>query len=98
MKNSNTLKLKLGNLALAGFLSLFPTAITIFIFYLYGLNVCHNLNKEYVILNPSNTTNSSLCSETVKDLNSKYVLLIWLFITIPTWGWFYLNHSKRTKK
>ena len=99
MGNSNLpqTSLKLGNLALAGFLSLVPTAITIFIFYLYGLNLCNSLEDKYISSCSKNETHLSICEGTVKDLNYKYLVLIWLIITLPTWRWFYINHLKRSK-
>ena len=89
--------LKLGNFVLAGVLSLVPTAITIFTFYLYGLNLCTSLDKKYQNNIPNYQSNISICETTVKDLNYKYLVMIWLIITLPTWRWFYINHVKRTK-
>ena len=89
------LGLKVGNLAIASFLSLVPTLITIIVFYIYGLNICSILNarelfidKDYSIL---------LCKSSIFDLNTYYFFFIWVFITLPTWIWFYLNHAKRKK-
>ncbi len=99
MENSNFPQnsLKIGNLILAGVLSLVPTAITIFTFYLYGLNLCSNLEVKYRDKLPNYRSHSSLCESTVKDLNYKYLFLIWLVITLPTWRWFYINHLNRSK-
>ena len=89
--------LKLGNLILAGFLSFVPTAITIFIFYLYGLNLCSSLEGKYQDKLSDYESHITICESTVKELNYKYLLLIWLIITLPTWRWFYINHLKRSK-
>ena len=77
--------LKFGNLILAGILSLVPTAITISTFYLYGLNICSSLEDKYKDKYPNFQSNISICESTVKDLNYRYLVFIWLIITLPTW-------------
>tara|TARA_Y100001968_G_C18996336_1_gene543789 strand:+ start:317 stop:643 length:327 start_codon:yes stop_codon:yes gene_type:complete len=94
-KRNSDFTLKLGNLFLAGVLSIVPTAITIFIFYLYGINICNNLVSSNLIYNKTTSSDISLCLQEVNDINYKYLLFIWIVITIPTWSWFYLNHSRR---
>tara|TARA_Y100001968_G_C18976008_1_gene534541 strand:+ start:34 stop:324 length:291 start_codon:yes stop_codon:yes gene_type:complete len=91
MKSTDS-KLILGNLFLAGFLSLVPTAITMGTFYLYGINLCSNIPSK--TKQDLNTKHRVECFDTVRKLNYQYIFFIWLVITTPTWFWFYLNHSK----
>ncbi len=89
------LKLKIGNLFLALLLSTFPTSITIGILTAHGHLVCRDM-FEY-----SNQKSESIlvegCREANNNLILKYLIFIWLIITIPTWRWFYIGHYQRLK-
>ena len=88
-------RLRIGNLAIAGFLSLVPTSITIIVFYLYGLNICQILNNASLLSSSENV--KDLCRESVLAFNLRYSIIIWVVITLPTWFWFYSNHSRRIR-
>ena len=90
------ISLKIGNLAIAGVLSLVPVTITLAVFYIYGLNICNYLAKSNLLINKNDSI--LVCNSKIIDLNYRYIIFIWLFITLPTWGWFYLNHARRLNK
>ena len=89
-------QLKLGNLILAIALSTVPTAITIFIFTIYGFNLCNQLvERKYITMD---YPVKEVCLQNSLDLSKEYLLLIWLFISLPTWRWFYISHLARIKR
>ena len=90
------LKLKLGNLVLAALFSIVPTAMTIGFLGVHGYILCRTLetrlekSEELGIL--------ELCDHSNFEANYDYLIWIWLFITVPTWRWFYIGHYRRVSK
>ncbi len=89
-------RLKLGNLALALLLSTVPTAITICGFYIHGANVCSALDKP--LQETASLEIRQACNNSSKEFILSYIIWIWLFISLPTWRWFYLGHIRRIEK
>ena len=87
------LKLKLGNLLLAIWLSTVPTAISYGVFSLHGLNICRSLNERITISNKIEIKEA--CDDSVWETTTSYIFLIGFFITLPTWLWFYLSMKKK---
>ncbi len=94
-KNEN-LRLKIGNLILAIWLSTIPTGITYGTLGLNGLNVCRSLDSsmkgEYKELIKRS------CDEAAWSAPKSYIFLIGFFITLPTWLWFYLSMKRKKEK
>ena len=89
-------RLKLGNFALALILCTVPTAITLATFTLFGIRICNELvERKYVSID---YPVKEVCIQTSIDTSTDYMILIWLFITLPTWRWFYLGHINRLKR
>ncbi len=92
-KVNQDLRLKIGNLLLAIWLSTVPTVITFGVFSLHGLNICRNLTnktqKELVLEVKGN------CEKATFETTKSYIFLIGFFITLPTWMWFYLSMKKK---
>ena len=86
------LNLRLGNLILAIFLAIVPTAITYGTLSIHGLNICRNLSSK---VNGS-TDIKKTCDKASWDTTKSYIFLIGFFITLPTWMWFYW--SMKTKE
>ena len=87
------LRLKLGNLLIAILLSTVPTAMTIGAFSLHGKFVCRNLHKKTEPIEQLSI--SKLCNQAARETSESYILWIGLFITLPTWAWFYLNMKRK---
>jgi len=85
------LNLRLGNLILAIFLAIVPTAITYGTLSLHGLNICNRLSNQVI---DSNTIKKT-CYDSAWDTTKSYIFLIGFFITLPTWMWFYLSTKKK---
>ena len=94
--NDLDLKLKLGNLFLAGLFSLVPTAMTIGFLGVHGHILCRNLDARLEKLDK--LVVKELCVESNIEANFDYIIWIWLFTMIPTWRWFYVGHYRRVKK
>ncbi len=90
------LKLKLGNLILAIWLSTVPTAITYGSLSLHGLNICRKLNTSALVREKQEI--KELCDESAWQTTREYIFLIGFFITLPTWLWIYLSVRKKRKK
>ena len=90
------LKLRLGNLVLAIWLSTVPTAITYGVFGLHGLNICRSLNSNIEIV--ENNKIKKICEKTAWETTSSYIFLIGFFITLPTWYWFYFCMKRKQKE
>ena len=94
--NKNDLKLKLGNLFLAIWLSTVPTVITYGALGLHGVNICRSLNKNLEIQNKSKIKAS--CDKASWETTKSYIILIGFFITLPTWFWFYFSVKQKKAK
>ena len=90
ISNRDDLKLKLGNLVLAAFLSIVPTTMTIGLLGAHGMIVCRDLSNRI-----ENVQTLESCDQSNRDLLTKYTIWIWLIITFPTWRWFYIGHYRR---
>ncbi len=88
-------KLKLGNLFLASILSIVPTSMTIGFLGVHGLIVCKGLEERMEVISENDALEA--CKKSNIDYAYKYIFWIWLFITIPTWRWFYIGHYRRIK-
>ena len=93
IKTKDSLRLKIGNLILAIWLSTIPTTITYATFGLHGLNVCKELERELQAKNVIEVKN--LCDKAAWDTPRNYIFLIGFFITLPTWFWFYLSMKRK---
>ena len=91
LKKRKDLNLRLGNLILAIFLAIVPTAITYGTLSIHGLNICRNLGSKLI---DSNKIKES-CDEAAWDTTKSYIILIGFFITLPTWMWFYLSVKRK---
>ena len=92
----DNLRLKLGNLFLAFLLSSVPTGMTIGFLNVHGLIVCNSIKTR---IDPENSTSiNSLCINSNNQATIAYIIWIWLFITIPTWRWFYVGHLRRVER
>ena len=89
-------KLKVGNLFLAAFLSVVPAFMTLGFLKVHGMILCDELSKN--IANNQRIEIVENCDKSNMESIYKYSLWIWLFITIPTWRWFYIWHYKRIQK
>ncbi len=89
------LKLRLGNLFLAIWLSTVPTVITYGVFGLHGLNVCRGLNSKIEMINKNEV--KEICEKSAWETTSSYIFLIGFFITLPTWYWFYICMKQKKK-
>ena len=89
------LNLKLGNLLLSAILSAVPTAMTIGFLSVHGTIVCNDLESR--LNNPKTELISETCYISNLESSYKYILWIWLFITITTWRWFYIGHARRVR-
>ena len=85
------LNLRLGNLILAIFLAIVPTAITYGTLSIHGLNICRTLSSK---VNESVDIKKT-CDKASWDTTKSYIFLIGFFITLPTWMWFYLSMKSR---
>ena len=90
------LRLKCGNLFLAAFVSLVPTAMTIGFLGVHGYILCRTLDRRLDVAQKIQTR--ELCDESNLSANFDYVVWIWLFILMPTWRWFYIGHLKRVTR
>lgn len=89
------LGLKLGNLVLAITLSTVPTVMTITFLGSHGFLLCRSLTSQ--VEKQISPVTKTTCFENNKTLIYRYTLFIWLFISIPTWRWFYINHARRIR-
>ena len=89
---SDDLKLKLGNLAIAIVLSTVPTSITIGAFSLHGINVCNSLSNVPQVSEVKEL--NLVCEKAALETSYSYIIWIGLFITLPTWAWFYISMRK----
>ena len=89
-------RLKLGNLFLALLFSIVPTSMTIGFLATHGYLLCRDLDLRLEKI--EETSISELCDRSNLDVNFNYILWVWLFITIPTWRWFYIGHYRRVSK
>ena len=94
LQKTKDLKLRLGNLLLAIFLSTVPTAITYGTLSIHGLNICRNLSNKLI----ESSTIKKTCDDAAWDTTRSYIFLIGFFITLPTWMWFYLSVKKKEIK
>ncbi len=93
ISKAEDLKLKIGNLVLAIWLTTVPTAITYGVFGLHGLNICRELNKELSVSTRAEI--KDLCQRKTWETTQSYIFLIGFFITLPTWYWFYINMKNK---
>ncbi len=92
------LSLKIGNLFLAIALSIVPTTITLAILGGHGYLLCERLNQKVEqTTNTGSIQLSESCMESNLEELIRYVVWIWIFISIPTWRWFYIGHVRRVK-
>ena len=89
--------LKCGNLVLALLLSTVPVGITIAILGAHGTLLCRRLEQRIDQTLIKKYDLRERCQSANIDELYKYVLWIWIFITIPTWRWFYVGHVRRVK-
>lgn len=85
--------LRLGNLALAIWLSTVPTAITYGTLSLHGLNICRTISEK--IENNKIKSLKPICEDAAWETTKSYIFLIGFFITLPTWFWFYISMKKK---
>ena len=90
------LRLKLGNLVLAILLSTVPTAMTIGFLNVHGLIVCNGIKTR--VDQEDKTLINGICVNSNNQATISYIIWIWLFITIPTWRWFYVGHVRRVER
>ena len=90
ISKKDDIKLKLGNFCLAAILSIVPTAMTMGFLGVHGIIVCRSLEERIVKVKVLDS-----CEQANFDVMQKYIIWIWLFITIPTWRWFYIGHYRR---
>ena len=93
ISRSDDRRLRLGNLLLAALFSVVPTAMTIGFLGIHGYLLCKNLDERLDM--PANLQAKELCLKSNLDVNYSYIIWIWMFITIPTWRWFYYSHHKK---
>ena len=93
ISKSENLKLRLGNLFLAVIFSVVPTAMTIGFLGVHGYLLCRNLEQRFEVSQKVQV--NELCLESNQEAYYSYIIWIWMFITIPTWRWFYIWHYKR---
>ena len=91
------LRLKLGNLFLASFLSLVPTSMTIGFLGIHGMLLCKDLEKS-IIEDRKVETLILQCQESNYRISLNYLVWVWLFVMLPTWRWFYIGHYRRVIK
>ncbi len=95
-EKKNDLNLKVGNLALAVILSTVPTVMTILFLNIHGLFICNTLESN--LKGKEKLTTIEFCHSANTKLSYSYLVWIWLFISIPTWAWFYLNHQRKLEQ
>ena len=95
VSHSQELKLRLGNFFLAAMFSIVPTAMTIGFLGTHGYLLCRRLDQRIELNQPAQL--KEICIKSNLDANYSYIIWIWMFITIPTWRWFYIWHYKRVK-
>ena len=100
LSKSAELRLKVGNLFLAAIFSLVPTAMTIGFLGVHGYILCRGLDQRLEEVVKTDKAKDGLlfkqiCLETNLEANYRYLIWIWIFITLPTWRWFYIWHYKR---
>ncbi len=91
--NHEELKLKLGNLILAIWLSTVPTLISYGVFGIHGLNVCRKMESQLEIVQKAEI--KEICDQSAWDTTTSYIFLIGFFITLPTWFWFYISMKRK---
>ena len=96
ISQAQDLRLRFGNLFLAAIVSVVPTLMTISFLGVHGYILCKNLDNRLEAVNKLPV--KELCAESNLEANYKYLIWIWMFITIPTWRWFYIGHYKRVKQ
>ncbi len=94
MGRNNDLKLKLGNLILAIFLSIVPTAITYGSLGIHGQYICNNLSAK--LENKEKDSIKELCKTSSWETTKSYIILIGFIITLPTWLWFYMSVKRKS--
>ena len=93
MSKKDDLKLKVGNLILAIFLSVVPTAITYASLGVHGQYICNNLSTK--LEGKEKDSIKELCKASSWETTKSYIVLIGFFITLPTWLWFYLSVKRK---
>ena len=96
ISRKDDLKMKIGNLITAIWLATVPTVITYGVFGLYGLNICNTYAEK--IDRRIQPEENRLCNDAVWETTTRYIFLIGLFITMPTWYWFYISMKKQRNK
>ena len=96
ISRKDDLKLKVGNLGLALLLSIVPTSMTLGLLSAHGYVLCKSVDSS-LIANGRLSIKDSCLNKNIA-VTSKYILFIWLFITLPTWRWFYIGHYRRVTK
>ena len=89
-------KLKFGNLFLALMFAVVPTAMTIGFLGVHGVLLCRTLETK--VAESDKLELNELCLNSNIEANYDYIIWVWLFITIPTWRWFYVGHYRRVQQ